>query len=228
MTFNVMLENSDTADLLANLPNKKCRRCGVETEYADYGYLSILCADCEKIEAKAESAKELSDFDRNPVCYDISEILEGREHYEVLSYFADSLAIPERRLLPCEEIPTFVGRLSCDWRNGFYEMVVESHHAVLFRVLPSLERCGAKRAAEAVAECLNVLDRFGYRKLIPEYEEPYCELSEADREELDIALKQLESKWGTFREVDREMQIAAYEWVLEHKEDFHPRRPAKA
>jgi hypothetical protein len=223
-----MPKNPDIADRLANMPNKKCGRCGVETEFADFGYFSILCADCKKIEAKAESAKELTDFDRSPVSYDINEVLEGRDYYEVLTYFAYSLAIPEQRLLPCEEIPTFVGRLSCEWRNGFSYMVSESNHSILFRVLPSLERCGARRAAEAVAECLKVLDRFGYRKLISEYKEPYYELSETDREELHLALEQLNSKWGTFRGVDRDMQIAAYEWVLEHQEDFHPRRSTKA
>jgi hypothetical protein len=107
-------------------------------------------------------------------------------------------------------------------------MVNESNHSILFRVLPSLERCGARRAAEAVAECIKVLDRFGYRKLMSEYEEPYYELSENNREELDLALKQLNSKWGTFCGVDRDMQIAAYEWVLEHQEDFYPRRSTKA
>ncbi|WP_269539050.1 hypothetical protein [Cerasicoccus fimbriatus] len=220
-----MPKNSDIADLLANMPNKKCRRCGVETEFADFGDLSILCYDCEKIEAKEESSKELADFDRNPFCYDIDEILRDREYYEVLSQFAESIEIPDQRLLACEQIPTFIGRLSRDWRNGFFDMIAEGHHSILFQVLPSLTRCGATEAAEAVSECLAVLDRFGYRTLILESEEPYSELSESDRESLDSALRALESKWGTFVGIDREMQVSAHRWVIEHKEDFAPRKP---
>ena len=220
-----MPKDSDIADLLANVSNKKCRRCGIETEYADFGDLSILCDDCEKIESKEESSKELADFDRNPSSYDIDEVLRDREHYEVLSYFADSLGIPDQRLLACEEVPTFVGRLSRDWRNGFFDMIVEGHHSVLFQVLPSLERCGATKAAEAVSECLAILDRFGYRNLIPDHEEPYAEMSEGDRASLDKALRELESKWGTFAGIDRETQVAAHRWVIDHKSDFAPRKP---
>ena len=223
-----MPKDSDIADPLANVSNKKCRRCGIETEYADFGDLSVLCDDCEKIEAKEESSKALSDFDRNPVFYDIDDVLNGREHFDVLAYFADTLSIPDQRLLPCERIPTFIGRLSCDWRNGFHYMVVESNHAILYKVLPSLQQCEATRAADAVFECLEVLDRFEFRKLMVDHSEPYYALEDSDRFALEESLHQLDSKWGLFVDVDREMQIAAHAWVIDHHDDFERRRPTKA
>ncbi len=226
--LDFMRKDTEIANLLETVPNKKCRRCRVETEFAAFGDLSVLCGDCEKIEKQLVDAGELTEFERRPVTYDIDEILKDSEYYDVLARFADSFRIPEQHLLPCERVPTFIGRLSCDWRNGFYDMVTESHHSVLFQVLPSLDCCGAARAAEAVSECLDVLDRFGYRRLITEFEEPYYELSESDQGALDEALRQLDSKWKLFREIDSEMQIAAHKWVSDHQDDFHARKPNKA
>ena len=225
---SVMPKDSDITDLLANVSNKKCRRCGIATKYADFGDVSILCDDCEKIEAKEESAKELSDFDRNPVFYDIDEVLDGRKDFDVLAYFSDTLPIPDQRLLPAEKIPTFIGRLSCEWRNGFHYMVVESNHAILFKVIPSLRQCGATRAADAVSECLEVLDRFEFRKLMADHSEPYSALDDSDRSALEEILHQLDSKWRLFVDVDREMQIAAHGWLVDHRDDFVSRRSTKA
>jgi hypothetical protein len=42
---------------------------------------------------------------------------------------------------------------------------------------------------------------------------------------LDEALRELESRWGTFAAIDRETQVAAHRWVIDHKDDFAPRKP---
>jgi hypothetical protein len=218
-----MSKNLNTPESDSKMPKKRCRRCGCDTVYSDFGWLSILCDDCKKIEKNIGASKELDEFDKNPVHYDINAILHDKAPYEVLAYFANSLKIPDQRLLPCEKIPTFAGRLSCEWRNGFHELVVESNHGILFTVLPTLRECGATNAAEAVSECLTILDQFGYRKLIIDFEEPYFELTDDERGDLEEALNQLDLKWDYSRGIDTEMEISAYNWVLEHRDEFRVR-----
>ena len=127
------------------------------------------------------------------VNYDIDRVIEGKQDYEVLEWFA-SLAEVGESLTPVEEVPAQVFQIDYAWRNGFVDLLWSDLVHLAYDGLPALDHCGYQSAIDATRELQSLINRYNFSGLLKESEELIPSLEGDVRDALLEEAAKLEQK----------------------------------
>ncbi|NWK57796.1 hypothetical protein HW115_19410 [Verrucomicrobiaceae bacterium N1E253] len=145
--------------------------------------------------------------------YNIDQIIEEKQDYEVLQWFASRIEAGEQ-LHPVEEIPAQIFQIDFAYRNGFVDLLWSDLVNLVYDGLPALEACGFQPAIVATQELQSALNKYNIFELLQTTEEPICSLDEKGRDALLDEASKLEQKHDVIsREFSRGLLEAGFAYV---------------